>query len=84
MPNLFIAYDNRDQRQGDYFASSQLHLVESVQSSCKIQQFDTDAIAANTLPTAISALNNEKNTPFIFVNWIAKKVISNVIYEIWN
>ena len=69
MPHLFIAYDNRDKNQGDYFENSHQHLVDNVKSLCKIQQFDTDAIAANTLPTAISALNNEKNTPFIFVNY---------------
>lgn len=69
MIHLLIAYDDQDARRGDYFTDSQKHLAEVLKHHCTIHSFDTSAINTNAIETKISALNESRNTPFVFVNY---------------
>jgi hypothetical protein len=77
MIHLFIAYDDKDTKIGEYFINSQEHLTSALKATCLVQLFDTDAINGAAIETAISALNTANpNTPFVFVNYTHGKTDS--------
>lgn len=69
MIHLFIAFDNEDSKQGDYFTRSQEHLIEQLSNTPFIQQFNSQSILNNEIPVAIREINSNIDTPFIFVSY---------------